>query len=486
MISYEYINNELETLHKLYWMQYWNHLVYNTTLYTKEMSLIRESAYSFFHNKEINNYIQHQLFEASDEQNKRKFMLLSNYFSQKRVEYDEHLFNLVTQISDVMLNSSLVVEGERISVSDLWKKIGEARNKEEKDYYIKLKTSVFNEYKNVIVNIVRTRNELSKNEGYESYVDLYFADKDIDKKVLYKLIFDIKRDFMEQIKTSISEWQSIESYNRKIEIFNYYFKKEKVYQYLEYFFNQWGIHFKNLPIILKDAGVSLKHHSSSECIPISIPDDVRIYVHADKPNIDYYYTVFHEYGHALHESNIRCDDYIFKMVPAWYSEAMASLSDKLLSMKESLMQVVTRQQDIEIISSLNISERSDVKLGNVIGLLFEIGLYLREMTIEEIDTFYKDLIYDWVGEQPAKGEWGKYVIGIAKFPFIDAGYLLAQPLSNQIISYLRNRFGGYLKPEVFRYIVDNLYKNGIREPWYKIVEKSTGEQLNMKYLFSKY
>ena len=243
-----------------------------------------------------------------------------------------------------------------------------------------------------------------------------------------------------------------------------------------------GAPFKKSPITLKDDGVNPKHHCSSECISVSMPDDVRIYVHADKTNMDYYYTVFHEFGHALHESNIKCNDYIFKMLPVWYSEAMASLVDKLLSMKESLRQVVTRQQDIEIISSVNISERDDVKLGNVIGLLFELGLYLYEMTIEEIDTFYNDLIYDWVGE-PGKGDWGKYIVGIAKFPFINAGYLLAQPLSNQIIYYLHNRFGAYLKPEVFRDIVSNFYNNGSIKPWYEIIEKSTGEQLNMKYLF---
>ena len=161
-------------------------------------------------------------------------MLLSNYFSQKRVEYDEHLFNFVNKASDIMLNSSLVVEGERISVSDLWKKIEEARNKEERNYYIKLQASIFNEYKKLIVAIIQRRNELSKNEGYKSYVDLYFADKDIDKKGLYKLISGIKRDFMEQIKTSIS-MQSIENYNRKMEIFNCYFEKGKVYQHLEFF-----------------------------------------------------------------------------------------------------------------------------------------------------------------------------------------------------------------------------------------------------------
>jgi oligoendopeptidase F len=448
------------------------------------MKSIQEMAYSFFHNKDINNYIRQQQFEARDEQNKRKFMLLSNYFSQKRVEHDDHLSDLVNKASDIMLNDSLVFQGERMSVSDLWTKIGKARNKEERDYYIEMQASIFNEYKNLIIDIIQRRNELSRREGYESYVDLYFSDKDIDKSALYRLISGIKRDFIEQIRTSISG-QSIEENNRKTGIFNCYFEKKEVYQSLGFFLNQWGIHFEDLPITLKDDGINPKHHSSSECVSVSIPDDVRIYLHADKAIVDYYYTVFHEYGHALHESNITCDDYIFKMVPPWYSEAMASLIDKLFSMKESLSQLVTRRQDIEVISSLNISERCDVKLGNTIGLLFEMSLYLREMTVAEIDASYNDLIHDWVGKQ-GKGDWGKYIIAIAKFPFINAGYLLAQPLSNQIICSLSNRFGAYLKPEVFRYVVDNLYNNGNREPWHKIIEKITGEQLNMKYLFSRY
>lgn len=483
MISYENINNELETLHKLFYTQYWNHLAYNKSLDTKEMKSVREAMHSLVCNKDINDYIHQQQFEAANEQNKRKFRLLSSYFSQKRVEYDDYLFNLVNKVSNLMLNGAFIIEGKRISVSDLWKKISEARNKKERDYYIKIQESIFNKYKNWVVDIVRRRNELSKTEGYSSYVDLYFSDKDMDKNILYKLIFSIKRDFIKQIRTSLGR-QSIEDYNRKIEKFNRYFKKEKVYQWLEFFLNQWGIHFENLPIILKEGGPD--HHSSSECISVSIPDDVRIYINADKPIVDYYYTVFHEYGHALHESNITCNEYIFKMVPNWYSEAMASLVDKLLSMKESLSQVVTQQEDIEAISSLNISESLNVKLGNVIRLLFEMGLYLHDgMSIEEIDAFYNDLVYDWTGEQ-GRGDWGKYIIGIAKFPFIDAGYLLGQVLSNQIICYLSNRFGGYLKPAVFRYIVNNLYNNGSIEPWYKIIKKTTGEQLNMKYLFSEY
>jgi hypothetical protein len=184
----EYINNELETLHKSYHTQYWNHLAHNTSLDTKKMKLIQEVAYSFFHNKDVNDYIRQQQFEAKDEQNRRKFMLLSNYFSQKRVEYDDYLFSLVNKASDIMLDGSLVVEGEKISASDLWKKIEKARNKEERDYYIEMQASIFNEYKNLIIDIIQRRNELSRREGYESYVDLYFSDKDIDKSALYRLI----------------------------------------------------------------------------------------------------------------------------------------------------------------------------------------------------------------------------------------------------------------------------------------------------------
>ena len=83
MISYEYINNELETLHKLYCMQYWNHLVYNTSLDIKEMKSIQESAHSLFHNKEINDYIKHQQFETRDKQNKRKLHAVIKLFFSK-------------------------------------------------------------------------------------------------------------------------------------------------------------------------------------------------------------------------------------------------------------------------------------------------------------------------------------------------------------------------------------------------------------------
>lgn len=482
MVTYEMVNDSLERLHQRYNALYWEHLARNTPLETNDMKSVREDARQFFHNGEVNDFLIQQNALALSDKERRKYYLLLRHFAQKRIEYDETLSKAVNEAADLMCDGAVIIDGRPGSVSELWRKINEAKNEEQLQHYRAIQDAVFNGQKNAILEIVKRRNKLARAEGFASYADLFFSDKDIDVPAIRRYIDGISpemaRRYLDYKKQSDNGSQLHVN-------FEYHLKKHDVYRHLETMFHYWGIERESPRIHLIDDGERPGHHSSNECIAVSIPDDVRIYVHSDKTCYDYYFSVFHECGHALHFSNIACDDYIFKVVPSWNEEAMASLVDKLLSLPESLRIIAPTAEDVETLGRLNISDCDAVKTNNLLGLSFVLELYTEEPDGVGVDRLYENIVHNLTGKQ-GNTDWGSWIIGIAKFPFIDAGYLFAGAISNQLISSMYQRFGTYLSPEVYRCITQQCFAPGNAIPCWKMVEQASGSAFDMGYFFSRY
>jgi hypothetical protein len=480
MISYEIINSKLEQIHTKYHSFYWSHLTNNVPL---ECDPTQEEARAFFCDPAVNEFVRSKKEQAAGGHEKRKYRLLQALFVRKRIEYDPELSAMVAAAGNIMTHGALKVNGVTITVRELQERQREAKTADERKRCYNVWVQLYGPYKKCALDIISRRNFLARQEGYCSYPDLHFKHQELDADTVNDLISSAKdgliRCYREEKQTT-SGGSRTDDYNRRAAVFENYFKKDQVYRSLGHFLGRWGVSMDNPAITLKDDTDNPRYHSSNECIPVSIPDDIRIYVHGNKPLCEYYYTVFHEYAHALHMTNIRSAEYIGKITPTFYEEAMPALFDKLLSMPESLGQFIKNGDDIKAVASLNISGRWDIYMHYAIHLLFEVQLYARDMTVAEGDKYYDALTTDWYGK-PQGGNWGGDIIGFAKYPLDGVNVLFAHAVSNQIIDSMRRKFGSYLQPEVYRYIVEHFFNKGNDLPWRDVIKQGCGEDFNSRY-----
>ncbi|KQC13729.1 MAG: hypothetical protein APR63_07695 [Desulfuromonas sp. SDB] len=479
MNSYEYINIELEKIHRECNLSYWDHLVNNEPLHREK---ILNKYRPFFYDREIISFIHRNLGKLEDKLEKRKWLLLKSYFSRKMIEYDQEINAAFEQASDLMLDKAVKIEGKKFGVMELQSKINCSENAEEKKHYTDLKDKFFNQYKQKILNIINRRNYLSKKQGYSSFLDLCLVNDDISYEQLKNIIFSLKDELIKITRNDLIQKESRKNFNDNNEVSSKYFSINSGYDLLNGFLNQWGISANYKGITFKKTDSTKESNQSNECIDISIPDDIRIFVNTKVPLSDYLYCLFHEFGHALHLASINTEDYIFKLTPAYYCEAMAGLVDKLLVLPESLGQYVDNEDELNIISKSIISSNYNIFLGNIIRFLFESELYEKELKVKEADNLYKKIMYQWTGLKERRN-WGELFVSYVKFPFNEYSYIIANIISNQVISNIYRKFGSYLKPEVFDYIEQNYYQPGNEKPIQEILSESTEEDLNTDYFF---
>ena len=81
-------------------------------------------------------------------------------------------------------------------------------------------------------------------------------------------------------------------------------------------------------------------------------------------------------------------------------------------------------------------------------------------------------------------------IHIALYPCYYHNYLLGELLASQLLYHISGRvlnsedvegqsFCG--RPEVGRYLIESVFKPGMRWPWNEMIERATGEKLTAKY-----
>ncbi len=476
MITFQYINSELERIHTETKLNYWRHL-------TKNEPLGKDNKYiDFFFDKNIDCFIKSGLTNAADELDKRKWSLINVYFAKKRLESDPELSAIYETASNMMLSGAIEIEGKKFGFMELQKKIYSGENEEEVKYYRSVEDRFFEKFKQSILRLAKRRNILAVQEGYSSYSDLYFSDKDITEKELLSLFDSLKDGITKSTRKDIAENNVQKMFNENNLVMSKYFCREKGRDLLNGFLSQWGIDssYKNIQIFETEEGSA--HHETTDCIDVSVPNDVRVFINTDKSLSDYLYCIFHEFGHALHHSSIETRDYIFKEMPGHFCEAMAGIVDKLLVLKESLGQSVQDSGDIDIMSKKVFSNNYNVSLGNVVRTLFEIELHSKNLSIDEADGFYEKLIRDWTGIE-GRRNWGDYIMGTAKYPFYCYSYIVGHVISNQLASCIYKQFGSYLRPEVFKFLKEKVYARGNEVSFRDILFNATGEPFDAKYFF---
>ena len=474
---YNLINKKLENFSQEYNLLYWRHIVQNNPF---DSSSFRKRASSFFHDKEINSFIENNLKQSKDIYTKRKFWLLKNYFKSQRIALDNELSDLIDEATNLIKDYKYSLNGELLTDRQVREKIARAQNSSERQKYLKLYRQLHEDCKNLTVEIVSLRNKLSRKEGVRDFLSLYFSNYNVSIPDVVEFVNLLKKRL---IKVAREKKYSNESlHQRKGDLVNI-LSGDNALQQLNKLLRKWGINIKKTGIIIVNDTSCSTDFPWNLCVPVMIPDDIRVFIFPDKPHISFYYTLFHEIGHALHYSHIRESDFIFKLNPPWYEESMASLVDKFLSLNECIETFTKNPEKIKLVKELNQSEDYRSYLNRLTEFIFESEVYGSALSISEIDRIYKEVYKENLGIENKELDWGYFLIQNSLYPFYGISYVIANTIANQIITYVYKKYGKYLTPEVFSFIKKNLYTHGNSIPWQERIEKAISQPFTSSYFW---
>lgn len=479
MISYNSINSLLELFHKNINEYYWRHLTEQKPFHISDFY---EEATRLFSNRDVRVFINTCCGHTfSDKTEQRKWCLLQHYFSRQSILYAPELYSSIDKAYRAMTVTYSCEDHSSLTIQELVYGHRTAKDPEIKEFYSRQLETINRDFKQLIIEIVRKRNKISRYEGGCDYYEMYFAYGN-DEKLFTEGVKRIKHELITKRNNLIFCKNPL--FEQEIhEMFGTYFSKSDVYRYLEESLERIGYNCSTSPICVYDDSDNPKSHMSNECVAVQIPNDVRVYQHDKRSLMDYYYVVFHEYGHALHESSIECSDYIHKLTPVWYSESMAALLDKIVVMPEFLNMFVINPGERKNIRSLYTSTNYNIYLSNCIDFIFERFIYKNDnLSTDEYDAFYEKLVYDWTGLEKRK-DWGQYLFLFAKYPFNNISYVLAHAYSNQIIENYIEHHDSYMTKELYGFLKHNFYCDGNMFSCSDVISRIFSKNFNWDYFF---
>jgi len=210
-------------------------------------------------------------------------------------------------------------------------------------------------------------------------------------------------------------------------------------------------------------------------------NDMRIYSNS-KPNADQFYYLIHELGHALHYQNIDPEiPFVLRAPHTIISEAVAMYFDSKLYLSAGKQKILDLSPLHDHPYFRDFSHPSRLFFLRKILRNIEFEMSVFENPDQDFTALWWALNKKYLHVETAPAnqlpEW------IANGQIIDSGgmhvfYLYALAVTAQLESYFPDDQTALLKERIMKY--------GDSLPWYELVEKATGEPLNMNYLFRSY
>jgi len=479
------IENIIEKFHYENNLLFWKYSTgeLENDVYKEKCKIQNKEENEFFNDKEINKFL-FNLWNSKNTKRKkemREISLLYRYYVYEFINNNPLLRELISEATTIIKNNLFTLDGKEVTEKELRKEIENSKSIEE----IRKKEYVFTQmqkYNKLALDIVNLRNSLAREKGFSSFFEVYLFRYELDNKYVVKicsLYIDSLKKYIKKIDRKKREnefWKMNQEIEKRL-------KKEDAIITLRKLINKWGVkQDKNVKVLVDKEGKS--NFPWNYCIPILIPNDVRIYLYPDKSISSYYYSLFHEFGHALHYSNINEKKFIFKLNPPWYDEAMAALVDKFLSLDESVSYFVKDSEVKEIVKGLSQSEDYISYAHRITEFEFEMNLYSgKEWEEENLNKFQKNIYWKNLKIEKKVPDWAHFILHSSEEPLYGISYLLANTIANRIISHIYKKYGKYLLPQSYAFLKENFLKKGNSEKWKEKMKIVDGNPLDISYFW---
>lgn len=294
--------------------------------------------------------------------------------------------------------------------------------------------------KDDVKKLMSTRNDLSKQMGFDSYPDLVLKAEEIDKDNIVHSLNEFLESNLPKAKEIIKKynikWETWFSDLSRVGVTkNQYNSIELVDQLLK---------ILGFDEIKEKIQISFMEKGYAGCAAELSPNDIKIVVEPIN-SLDSLRTLFHEVGHAFSYSLNR-EDGIYKILPPSQDEAMGVVIEYIAPML--LMLNKTDQQKIVEIMTLEYTRCA-------ISALYEFELWQDPDNAEEL--YVKN--YSRLGiEINNPCMWASDTFRSID-PVYVHNYVIGAMLAEKIITYLQGRSSSDYK-EWGTWLINNIYKDG--------------------------
>mgnify|MGYP000848163112 CR=1 len=419
----------------------------------------------------------------------RRLDLFHRAFRSARIDNNPGLFALANRIEEKIIRFQPELDGVKLSRSDLGKVLETEPDRARRERAYRANKALGELIEQDVLELFAYRNDLAKELGAATYVDLGLELADLKESELDTL-FDQVRLATEDL------WNdTLSDIARKLGIsspapwdFSYYihsvlpsppsskFPKSGIIPTFRKWLARCGGDLGKLPIEVIEQDIPY----GGLCVPIRMGRDIRILTNP-RDGLSWYNILFHEFGHGIHASLIDTSSHLvaggdpsffwegIAGVFQWITDMPAFLQDEFGMTDREIADVVRQNRVRNILGYRNIA----------VACRLEWAIYRRT---PDPRKYLEDLLRDTIGiEPPERPSWAGDTL-YTTHPLYHQNYLLMDVMATQTIDAVRRSFGTYPAPGMFDFVVDHYVREGGWKPWRDKIAEATGSPLTAQAL----
>ena len=370
-----------------------------------------------------------------------------------------------------------------------------------------------------VIELVKMRNEAAKELGFNNYHEMSLKLSEQDPAEIEKLFDELDsltRDAFADLKNDIDSFFATRYKVKKEELMPWHYQNRFFQEAPNIYPVELDVYYKDKDIIdvtknyYKGIGMDiddmLKKSDMFErkgknqhafCMDVDKEGDVRVLCNT-KNNSYWMNTLLHEFGHAVYSkyTDRQLPFFLRDAAHTFTTEAVAMFFGRLSSnpqwMVENLGISPEEAKKIadDCYKTLRLEQLTFSRWAQVM-YRFEKGMY--ENPDQDLNKLWWDLVekYQMLKRPEGRNEpdWASK-IHIALYPCYYHNYLMGELLASQFSYYVAKNyyktedirslsFGK--NEEVGKFMIDKVFKPGMKYEWNVMIEKATGEKLTAKY-----
>ncbi len=415
----------------------------------------------------------------------RKLRLLAEAVLGARVSAVPEVYTLANEIMDRVMSFRPVIFGREVSNSERNRILRSERDRALRREAWVAVAPLSMEIGALTVELMRRRNALARQAGYDDYVDLSLALASLTRGEVLGAIGDLEEASTEAYRAFLADaareegldrvepWDVSYLVERATAIPTEPFPRDRIVPSLDDFARSFGADPTALGIRIVYRDIPF----GGLCLGIEPPTDVRILANPQDGH-NYFATLFHEYGHGLHAALAGANSQLLEEEPGVFCEGMAEIWSWFtyypkwlagLGLDDDLARVLTRAQSLRML----VRHRA---LSADVTWEFEAyrnpGQDLTRLAAEAEARYLLVVprpVHRWAG--------GPFPSG---YPVYKQNYILADLIAGTTHRTLKDNYGDYIlgNPRVFEALAETYWRPGASKPWREKLRALTGRDLD--------